>query len=277
MRHLDMIGLSGLFVVTTLVASLGSASNTITSPDNYGTNLIEVYSYIGSELAERPSMIEVEVEKFDADDIQVLTGSEGLKTYENELGMNYDYEIYNIKSIKYMKSTVTKQGKTTYKVRLFPTYRETKEETEYVYETVAGIITANIQVKSYSDEDKYQWIYDYIIDHVNYDYSYINKTAYTALKNGSTICGGYSSLYYVFAKELGLNSRIAYGNTSAGYHAWNLVPLNGVWYYMDSTMGDNPGFKSSYVFKAMSNVTSHFIDSGYVTDFAFASTDYVLN
>ena len=223
-------------------------------------------------------MIEVEVEEFEANDIKILTSSEGLKTYENSENINFDYEMYNIKAISHTKSTIIKaDGKITYQIRLFPSYRETKEETQFVHSKVADIVAANKQVQSYTDEDKYEWIYDYIIDHVCYDYTYTNKTAYTALKSGTTICGGYSSLYYVFAKELGLSCRIAYGDTTGGYHAWNLSYLDGEWYFTDSTMGDNAGYHNQYILKAKNNITTHSLESGFISDFAFADTDYAIN
>lgn len=273
-----MLSLSGLFVVTTCLLTIGSTGNDMTAAANYGKNLADVYHYIGSELEERPTFIEVEVEEFQTDDINVLTSSEGLKTYGSGTESNYDYELYNIQSIKYTNSIQTKEdGRTTYKIRLFPTYRETKEETNYVIHTVADIIAADSQVQSYSKEEQYEWIYDYILGHVSYDYTYTNKTAYAALTEGSTICGGYSSLFYAFAKELGLSCRIAYGNTTGGYHAWNLVKLDGVWYYIDSTMGDNAGYRNNYILKAKSSIITHQIESGFADDFAFAASDYVLN
>lgn len=273
-----MMSLSGLFVVTTCLLTIGSAGNDISTASNYGKNLADVYSYIGSALEDRPTFIEVEVEEFQVDDINVLTSSEGLKTYGSNTESNYDYEMYNIKSLKYTKSVQTKKdGSTTYKIMLFPTYRESKEESEYVFNTVADIIASDNQVRSYSKEEQYEWIYDYILEHVSYDYTYNNKTAYAALTEGSTICGGYSSLFYAFAKELGLSCRIAYGNTTGGYHAWNLVKLNGEWYYTDSTMGDNQGYHDTYILKAKNSISTHQIESGFVDDFAFANSDYAFN
>ena len=62
-------------------------------------------------------MIEVEVEEFEVNDIKVLTSSEGLKTYENSENKNYDYEMYNVKSINHtMSSTRKADGKITYTV-----------------------------------------------------------------------------------------------------------------------------------------------------------------
>lgn len=223
-------------------------------------------------------MIEVEVEEFEVNDIKVLTSSEGLKTYKSSENKNYDYEMYNVKSINHTMSTTKKaDGKITYTVRLFPSYRETKEETQFVHSKVAEIVASNNQVRSYTDEDKYEWIYDYIINHISYDYTYINKTAYAALKSGTTICGGYSSLYYSFAEELGLSCRIAYGETDGGYHAWNLTYLRGEWYYTDSTMGDNIGYRNNYILKSKNSISTHSLESGYISDFAFAANDYVFN
>jgi transglutaminase/protease-like cytokinesis protein 3 len=277
MKGDKMMILSGLFAISSCLLTIGASSD-ISNVSNYGQNLSSLYSYIGSELEDRPTMIEVEVEEFEPNDIKVLTSSEGLKTYENSENKDYDYEMYNIKAINHTKSTKKKSdGKITYLVRLFPSYRETKEQTQFVHSKVAEIIAADNQVQSLSDEDKYEWIYDYIISHVDYDFSYTNLTAYSALKDGTTICGGYSSLYYAFAKELGLSCRIAYGETTGGYHAWNLTYLNGEWYYTDSTMGDNIGYRNQYILKSKNSISTHSLESGYTSVFSFAANDYSFN
>lgn len=277
MKGANIMILTGLFAVSGCLLTLGAYNDTALA-SNYGQNLSSLYSYIGSELEERPTMIEIEVEEFEANDVKVLTSSEGLKTYKNADNRNYDYEMYNVKAINHTMSTVIKEGgRTTYKIRLFPSYRETKAETQFVYNTVADIVATNNQVRTYTDEDKYRWIYDYIIEHISYDYTYTNKTAYAALKSGTTICGGYSSLYYVFAKELGLSCRIAYGDTTGGYHAWNLSSLDGEWYYTDSTMGDNAGYRNQYILKAKTSISTHSLESGFISDFVFAANDFAFN
>lgn len=269
-----MMSIKGAIVIATWLLSLGNIQEDLAAANYYGTNLESVYSYIGSELRNRPTEITIEVDSFKASDILKLVGSRGLQTYESNDDINYDYEIYNVTGIKYTTKQITKDKKTVIQVKLYPSYRETKEQTDYVYQRVYEILSAHDELRNYSDAQKYSWIYDYIISNVAYDYSFQNQSAYAALQSGSTICGGYSSLFYVFASELGLPCRIAYGTASGVYHAWNLVELDNEWYCADTTMGDAPGARDTYLLTSMSNITSHDMESGFLAEFDLASVNY---
>ncbi len=269
-----MMSIKGSIVIATWLLSLGTVQEDLAATNNYGSNLENVYSYIGSELKNRPTEITVEVDNFKSTDILRFVGSNGLQTYESNDNINYDYEAYNITGLKYTSKQITKDNKTVFQVKLYPSYRETKEQTDYVYQKVNEILSAHSELKNYSDAQKYSWIYDYIISNVSYDYSFQNKSAYAALKSQSTICGGYSSLFYVFASELGLPCRIAYGTASGVYHAWNLVELNNKWYCVDATMGDAPDARDAYILTSMSSVSSHDIETGFQSGFDLASANY---
>ncbi len=269
-----MMSLKGAIVIATWLLSLGNVQEDLAAASNYGSNLEDVYSYIGSELKNRPTEITVEVDHFKAADILKLVGSRGLQSYEANDDINYDYEIYNVTGIKYTSKQIIKDKKTVVQVNLYPSYRETREQTDYVYQRVYEILNAHSELENYSNAQKYSWIYDYIISNVSYDYSFQNLSAYAALKSGSTICGGYSSLFYVFASELGLPCRITYGTASGVYHAWNLVELNNEWYCADATMGDAPGARDTYILTSMSTISSHDMEAGFQSEFTLASANY---
>lgn len=269
-----MKNLKGIIAIAIFALILGLNNDKAMAATNTGDSLQNVYGYIGSELQNRPTYIEVEVKNFTAEDITKMTSSEGLQTYTEADGTNYDYEVFNIKSLRYTSREVTVDGQTSYKIKLFPSYKESKKETSYVYTKVAEILNNNSSVYGLSTSEKYAWIYKYIINNVSYDYTMANGTAYAALTTGSTICGGYSSLYYAFATELGLNCRIAYGTGYGVYHAWNLVNLDGTYYCVDSTIGDTSGSQDSYFLVAMNSLGSHSIEIGFKNAFHFAAMNY---
>lgn len=269
-------------LITIMIILLCSTSIKVSaSSNNYGNDLSSAYSYIGTELNNKLNCIDIEVADFDEGDISELISTDGLQTYNPTGIANFDYEFYNLKTLRYSKyvtDIMTSNGKTSgFKIRLFPTYRESKEESEYVYNKVEEILASNSEISNYSEADQYKWIYDYIITQISYDYSYTNQTAYDALTKGTTICGGYASLYYAFATKLGLPCRIAYGKVDGNYHSWNLVRLDGQWYYVDATMGDSSGNRDNYLFRAMNNVVSYDIEDGFLTAFNFATVDYAIN
>ena len=106
-------------------------------------------------------------------------------------------------------------------------------------------ITASLPVDSYaSDYDKAYCIHEWITRNVKYtsasDYStnMYYHTAYSAAVDKSTVCQGYSLLFYRLALMEGLECRIVAGDGSASGsapHGWNIVRVDGKWYNIDST------------------------------------------
>lgn len=79
--------------------------------------------------------------------------------------------------------------------------------------------------------------YDYYIQRgwssfAKYKYAY---SAYGALLKGSCVCQGYALAFYRLCKELGYSARFV---SSAG-HAWNIVGLDGKYYFVDATWNDD--------------------------------------
>ena len=107
-------------------------------------------------------------------------------------------------------------------------------------------------------------IYDYICRNVKYDYAgasdssnIICHSAYSAAVLKKSVCQGYSLLYYRAALKAGLDTRIIVGyNKYGGGHAWNIVKVNGKYYYLDSTW--DAGLSSyKYFLKGKSTFTGH--------------------
>ncbi|MBR3703874.1 MAG: leucine-rich repeat protein [Oscillospiraceae bacterium] len=105
---------------------------------------------------------------------------------------------------------------------------------------------------SLSDYERLKIIYDYICENIVYDYdnlpnsTYMLKySAYAALINGTAVCQGYANLLYRMALEAGVDTRIISGYGNGGAHAWNIVKMDGKYYYLDATW-DAPYFDFGY-------------------------------
>jgi len=93
-----------------------------------------------------------------------------------------------------------------------------------------------------TDYEKVCGIYKYMTENIVYDYDHLETdpnyypmyTAYAALVNGTSVCQGYANLFYRLALEVGVDNRIVTGD-AGGPHAWNLVEIDGTYYYVDST------------------------------------------
>lgn len=92
-----------------------------------------------------------------------------------------------------------------------------------------------------SDYDKTKYVYDYIIDNTKYkSFSKDNQNILSVLLYGDSVCAGYAKTMQYLLTELGVKSHLLIGvvNESQGTHAWNMVMMDGEYYYIDATYGD---------------------------------------
>jgi len=105
---------------------------------------------------------------------------------------------------------------------------------------VAELLDA-MDIWNESDYVKVKTIYDYLTTNIRYDYanleddSYMLKySAYAGLVHDTCVCQGYANLFYRLALELDVDARLVAGY-GGGPHSWNIVNLNGEYYYLDAT------------------------------------------
>ena len=103
-------------------------------------------------------------------------------------------------------------------------------------------IIKSLSIQGKDDYYKTKKIYQYICDHVDYDWDF-NESAfssYGACVEKKAVCQGFSMLFYQMGKKAGLDVGIVYGTQDDGEswvdHAWNVVNLNGSYYYLDTTL-----------------------------------------
>lgn len=115
---------------------------------------------------------------------------------------------------------------------------------------------------SMSDYEKEKAVHDWIIAHVEYDPAAVehpltlkdpvenHENPIGALIGGGAICYGYSSTFQLFMDALDIPcitvDGMAYNEDEA--HSWNLVELDGQWYYVDVTWDDPMGAQPSYTY-----------------------------
>ncbi|MBK5426052.1 S-layer homology domain-containing protein [Bacillus sp. TH30] len=156
-----------------------------------------------------------------------------LFTAYKEVASKNEYTNYNRSNVSYSLSG--SPGNYTFTLNI--TYRETKEQTEYVMKQAKAIVSSIIQV-GMDDHEKVKAIHDYVVKHVSYDTSYKAYTAYEALANRSAVCQGYTLLTYQLLKEAGIENHFVVGTGDGQPHAWNLVKIDNKWYHIDTTFDD---------------------------------------
>ena len=102
-------------------------------------------------------------------------------------------------------------------------------------------LTAGLEGKS--DYEKSLILHDRLCEAVVYDLdSDYNQTVISSLVYGESVCAGYARGYQMLMQKVGIPcfyvSGIADNGTGWGGHAWNLVQLDGEWYYTDVTWDD---------------------------------------
>jgi transglutaminase-like putative cysteine protease len=201
-----------------------------------------------------------------------------------------DYLRWGFKSVGCTYSWYVKGGQYTYILTYtFVYYTDSVQEAE-VTDMVQNILDGFGFTEYTTDFEKVQTIYDYICDHVEYDYDNLDDedytlkfTAYAALTDGKAVCEGYAVLLYRMLMEEGISTRLISGIGNGGAHGWNIVKLGDVYYDVDATWDTSwksAGYAYAYFLKSESNFTDHVRDDKYKTEefqaaYPMAEADYV--
>lgn len=127
--------------------------------------------------------------------------------------------------------------------------------------------------------DKIKSAHDYICNKTDYCQETYegrdnNYSAYNALFDGKAVCQGYALSFQKFMDKLGIPCYIAKGNVNRNgtteTHAWNIVYLDGAWYYVDCTW-DGQGPDTNYYFFLRGKGYNGFPEWGGLT---ISETDY---
>ena len=97
---------------------------------------------------------------------------------------------------------------------------------------------------SMSDYEVVKTLHDYLVTHCDYDYRvdignmpFVSHQAEGALLKGTAVCSGYAKAYEAMLDAAGIPNETITGY-AGGYHAWNLVQVDGQWYHVDTTWDD---------------------------------------
>ena len=91
-----------------------------------------------------------------------------------------------------------------------------------------------------SDYQKIKFVYEYIIDTTGYDpQGPDTQNIQSALLYHSSVCAGYSKAFQYILNRMGMFCTYITGTIKdGGDHGWNMVRIDGNYYYVDVTWGD---------------------------------------
>lgn len=91
-----------------------------------------------------------------------------------------------------------------------------------------------------SDYDKVKYVFNYLVDNVEYEEdSENNQNILSVYLTGATVCQGYADTAQYLFKQLGIQSAVITGTANGAGHAWNIVLMDGSYYFFDATWGNS--------------------------------------
>ena len=147
--------------------------------------------------------------------------------------------IFWVMGYSYTKYT---QGEELISIDFAPNYTRTEEERAGLQEQIneaTGQILLGIDSEA-SDYEKAKYVFDYLASEVEYKTDAPdNQNIISVFLNHETVCQGYASAMQYLLNQLKIQSAVVTGTANGQSHAWNLVKLDGAYYYMDVTWGNS--------------------------------------
>lgn len=123
-----------------------------------------------------------------------------------------------------------------------PKYTMTRQEREELQAQIDGKVAEILSGISMdaSDYQKTRYVFDYLASNVDYvPDAPDNQNIVSVFLNQKTVCQGYASATQYLLARLGIQTAIVTGEANGAAHAWNLVRMDGEYYYVDTTWGNS--------------------------------------
>lgn len=142
---------------------------------------------------------------------------------------SYEYELYS-----------DGDGSPT-KLYFRPVYDITAEEQEAYQQEIDAEAERMLEgiSEDASDYEKVYYVYTVLIQETTYELeSENNQNIISTFVNHETVCKGYAYGAQYLLEKLGISCTTISGTSQGANHAWNLVVMDGAYYYMDVTWGE---------------------------------------
>ena len=249
-------------------------------------NISAAAAYIREQMTQRETVITGSLEISDMENMnsvfEALADQIFIYTSESDEG---DYLKQHSGGMSWNYGASFDGSVTTFSYELQISYYTSLEQEQEVADRIDEVL-ADLSLDGLSDYEKAKEIYNYIAVNVSYDYEHLgdssymlSHTAYAALIQKTAVCQGYASLFYRMAHEAGLSVRIVTGLVDGEAHAWNMVKIGDLYYYVDATHASSSGNRDDYFLKGSISFADRQLDSDYLSadftsEFPMSDFDY---
>lgn len=116
-----------------------------------------------------------------------------------------------------------------------------------------------------TDAEKAKYAHDWLTHHITYDVNAAyNQTVFSSIVNHSSVCAGYAHGFQYMMQQMGIPCAYVLGYALGGYHAWNVVELDGEHYAMDVTWDDPVGAEPGKFYYSYFNITDQKLSEDHV-------------
>ncbi len=159
----------------------------------------------------------------------------------------------------YVYTRYTKAGELV-SLEFSPKYTMSIEERQRLQGEIDRVVEewfAGISIND-TDYEKARYVYELLALNTEYvDNAENSQNIISVFIKRQTVCQGYACAVQYLLEQLGVQSVIVSGKALGEPHAWNLICLDGEYYYMDATWGNN-GYRNK------EGVETSFIDYNYM-------------
>lgn len=141
-----------------------------------------------------------------------------------------------------------------------PKYTMAKNERQQIQKQIDAVVEqwfAGISVND-TDYQKAKYVYELLALNTEYvEDAEESQNIISVFLGRQTVCQGYACAVQYMLEQLGVECTIVSGKALGEPHAWNLICLDGEYYFMDATWGNN-GYRNK------EGVETSFIDYNYM-------------
>lgn len=164
-----------------------------------------------------------------------------------------------------------------------PDYIMSKAERDRMQTEIDAVVAEWLEGVPYdaSDYEKVKYVYRTLISNVDYEIGAENsQNIISVFINQKTVCQGYADAVWYMLSKLNVNSAIITGYANGEAHAWNLVVIDGEYYYLDATWGnsrylDLNDSMQKFVNFAYLNITTEEISTTHISGMSFEISEAV--